>query len=94
MTNEYEEFATRLADRDIKIIKGTIDMSYNQVGAGQEPSLHDILMNFNILSSEEYQLSDSENAFIYATILKMSEITKFKLPKVTSFITITEDAPN
>lgn len=34
MTNEYEEFATRLADRDIKIIKGTIDMSYNQVGAG------------------------------------------------------------
>lgn len=51
-------------------------------------------MNFNILSSEEYQLSDSENAFIYATILKMSEITKFKLPKVTSFITITEDAPN
>lgn len=51
-------------------------------------------MNFNILSSEEYQLSDSENAFIYATFLKMSEMTKFKLPKVTSFITVTEDVPN
>lgn len=41
-----------------------------------------------------FDLTESHNAFLYAVILKMSEFTEFKLPKVISFLNISADESN
>lgn len=63
---------------------------YRNCGDGQEPTLKQVLQAFlDRVNQDTLPVSASRNSLLCAAIIKMSRITKFSVPKITSFIEIT-----
>ncbi|CAL6087711.1 Conserved_hypothetical protein [Hexamita inflata] len=88
MTEQYKQYASHHAEADLLIIKEVLDNVHQYVPTGTQPTLSDILTTFEFLQNSKFFLPLFQNSLIYAALLKMSQISRFTVPKVMSFVEV------